>query len=764
MFNNIKDNSIIICNNNIKMNILLNNKRIKNIKFMTIKEFINNYYGTYNDNAVYYLMKKYKYNYDVALEYLNNLFYNYNVLDNLYNELKEKQLLDFNEKFKEQLREKNIYLIGYYNIDKYVLNTLNELNAIFISDKEEEYNHNIYEFRTLEDEVNYIINDIIKNHKEHLNDVYIINANSSYINTIKRLFNIYNLKINIKEKNSIYSNCEVQSFIKNLKESKNIDKCLQKISNIDIKNKIINIINKYNVLEDDIFIEILDNEIKQTYFDNVIYSNAVNMADFEDMYLDDKYYYIINFNQGSVPKVYYDDEFIKDEKRKVLGLNTSIDKLNNNKKMIISKIKNYENVFISYKLKDYYNEYLVSPLVNELNFNIIKNVEKEYIYSNKYNLIELSKMLDNYLRFNVVDKNLNDLYITYKNNDYNSYDNKFKGVDFGLLKKYLNNNLNLSYTSINNYFHCRFRFFVENILRIDSFEQTFQILIGDLFHYCLSKMYEDDFELKKVYDEYLMDKKLSNKELFFVKKLYDDLESVIDVIRSQDRHSKFNNVLTEKKISFNNNDDININFTGIIDKIKYYEKNGTIYLSLIDYKTGNNIATLDNINNGFNLQLPIYVYLIKNNEDKKTEIVGLYLQKVLNNIKINSEDIKKEKRNNLKLMGYTINDEELIELFDDTYFDSEIIHGMKKTKEGLSSYSKTFDKKDIDNLISIVEKHINEVIDNIKLGNFKINPKRMNNDLIGCKNCKYRDLCFRQEEDIDDVNYTKFEDIKIDIL
>ena len=40
MIDSIKDNSIIICSNNYKVQILKNIKKIINIKFMTMNEFI----------------------------------------------------------------------------------------------------------------------------------------------------------------------------------------------------------------------------------------------------------------------------------------------------------------------------------------------------------------------------------------------------------------------------------------------------------------------------------------------------------------------------------------------------------------------------------------------------------------------------------------------------------------------------------------------------------------------------------------------------
>jgi len=79
---NIKDNSIIICNSNYKINILKNIKKLINIKFMSMDEFIKSYYFDYDEKTILYLIKKYNIKYEIALEYLNNLIY---IEDKKYN-------------------------------------------------------------------------------------------------------------------------------------------------------------------------------------------------------------------------------------------------------------------------------------------------------------------------------------------------------------------------------------------------------------------------------------------------------------------------------------------------------------------------------------------------------------------------------------------------------------------------------------------------------------------------------------------------------
>ena len=102
-------NKIVICPNEEKLNKLEKlekNRNLHNIKFMTIKEFIDNYYFSYTEEALFYLMKKYNYNIDVAKEYLKNLYF----ID-INKDYKNKKLL-FLRNLKIELLENNLLIVN----------------------------------------------------------------------------------------------------------------------------------------------------------------------------------------------------------------------------------------------------------------------------------------------------------------------------------------------------------------------------------------------------------------------------------------------------------------------------------------------------------------------------------------------------------------------------------------------------------------------------------------------------------------------------
>ena len=86
--------------------------------------------------------------------------------------------------------------------------------------------------------------------------------------------------------------------------------------------------------------------------------------------------------------------------------------------------------------------------------------------------------------------------------------------------------------------------------------------------------------------------------------------------------------------------------------------------------------------------------------------------------------------------------------FDDTYQNSEVIKSLVKTKDGFRSYSKLLTKNEMNKLYSLVDEKINEARDGILNADFEINPKRIGFENISCKYCKYKDICFMNNNNI----------------
>lgn len=771
----IQDNIVLVIPNTIKKQVLLKLnefENIFNIKIMSLEELINSITFKYSEESIYYLIKKYDMNYDVALMYLNNIKYvnDINVssnkiekLKNIKNELDENNLLIYDKNIFGLLKEKEVVIYGYDYIDNYSLKMLKKIDNYKIIKKEySNFNHDVYEFNNIEDELYFVLTNIIDLIKKgvNINNIKLCNVTSEYENDLKRMFNIFNIPINLKNNKSIKSSLIFKDFIKILKNNEieeSIDFIINKYdisvsNNKYIVDQIIKILNTYNfVKEKDILINILINEFKKIYIKNDEYENAVNIVDLKDNeFNDNDFVFLLGFNMGNIPIIYKDEDYLSDNEKDLLGLEMSYKKNSIEKKVVINNIKSIKNLFITYKNKTNFMEYMPSLLIDELNLNVIKNIDKKYNYSLKYNDLLLYKKIDDLIKYGTKDSVIDILYANKEKDNYLKYDNKFKGIDKLKFNNSLNGKLLLSYSSIDNYNRCAFRYYLNNILKITEFEETFAQNIGTIFHDILSKAFSDDFNFDKEFDEKMSQIIFTNKELFFMKKLKDELKFVIDTIKKQNKFNSLDKSLYENKVYINKDGNIKLTFMGIIDKLLYKEEDNKTYLVIIDYKTGVLHTNLNNTIYGIDMQLPVYLYLAKDGLFKNAEVIGFYLQKILNNevVKDSKKTYISQKEESLKLNGYTVDKTDLISKFDFSYTDSEVIKSLKFGKTGFYAYSKILSEEKIDKLINIVKNNIDDAFSNVLSANFDINPKRIGKNNVGCAFCKYKDICFMKEEDV----------------
>lgn len=763
-----ENNSVLIIPNNIKNKVIKkinSDDRLHNIKYMSKEELYRSYYFSYDEKTIYYVMKKYNVEYDIAISYLDSIYYiedkeyknkKLDFLNMLKKELNNNGLLIYNKKFSKLIEEKKFLVYGYDYLkreDKKLLSNFS--NVKYIKNDNIKYNNKyVYEAKDISDECNFVANKIVELIKNGISvdKIKIMGISEEYYNIISRIFKFYNLKIDLNDRVSLYDTKSGKIFLDTLS--------LENIKDINIYNKLVKILNKYTWISYNEAKDLICHDLKNTYLDQDKYTNTIEVITANN-YLEeeDEFVFLMNFNQGFIPKVYKDEYYLTDKDKKILDMSTSYELNKLEKNHIINLIKETKNLIITCKLSSINGECYVSSIKDELNLETI-NIESKYKYSNMYNKIKLASYLDDLIKYGNKNKDIDTLFNTYSDINYMSYNNSYTKIAKEKVNDYLDNSLKLSYSSMNNYYKCSFRYYIANILKLNIYEETFMTYIGSLFHYILSISFDDNFDLDKEYDKYLNQHKreFNLKEKHFVMKLKKELEFIINTIKYQYNYTNFDKFIYEKQVDVKIDD--RTTFTGIIDKTMYKEDVNTL-VAIIDYKTGNTNINLNNIIYGLDMQLPIYLYLTYHNEKfTNPQIVGFYLQKIINNIPLKDckYSLSEIKKNNLKLEGYSINDEILLSSFDQSYEDSKVIASLKKSSKGFYSYSKVLTTEKINKIVNITEEKIKEASHNILEAKFDINPKEIGNRLKGCEFCEYRDLCFRRNEDI--VKYKEYKNLE----
>ena len=718
----IKDNMLLICPRDIKEKILNDNKSLVDISFMTLEEYKKRYYFDYDYHTVKYLMDTYGYTLNNAKEIIESLYFvedkdypnnKLNDLVKIKKELLDKNLLILDPLFNKHNKDTIVY--GYGDIR---LKDAKVLKGTII-DK----HYDIYEFDTIESELEYVYESIFEllENGIDINNIYIV-AGNEYENYFKRYNSYYDFKVNYPSDNSLYGTEAAKKFLEDIK-LKGRETIYNELTNKDL----VNILNKYLDLNEayDFIVE----DLKHIKL-NKKYRDVVQVVSNNYLFDDADYVFYLGFND-KVPAYKKDNEYLDNEMCHLLGIDDTNDKNRIIKENLICNLSNIKNLYLSYSKNSPFNKYERQMLFSDVNYITYTN---KYLHSDKSNRNRYGELLDNLDKYGEHDDDLDSMYSTYDRNNYGDYDNSYKRFDVN--KK----EVCLSYSSMQSYYECAFKYYLDNILRLDDSDVTFFNTIGTIAHNVLQEMVLDntkDFDV-------LWDNQVtftSAKESYFNKKIKEEIREDFNIILNQKELSYFDDVECEKRIKLKLRD--NIFFKGFIDKILKCKDN----LCIVDYKTGNTKIEDKYFEFGLNLQLPSYLYLLQEDPSK---IIGFYLQHLVAPKYVYDEkkDIETQKNEDMKLSGFTSNDISRINILEDLDGKSSVVSKLAITKNGdLSKNSKVISDEDMKDMIKLVEDKILEASTSILNNDFSINPKVIDNKNASCIYCRYKDICYKRIKD-----------------
>lgn len=753
------DNLYYIVPNKLKESILEKISLIDNIydiHFDTLDEFMEKYICKIKKEAIVYLLELGD-SLDIINSYLKllpsidiNKEYNSKKL----NFLKErKQLLIDNNLFIDindytYLTDKEIIVMGYPFLDNYLLDIFKKLNARVIIGEEKCNIKEVYEYKTKKEEITALalrIRDLNKNNIPYSN-IYIAGVDDDSKFLIEDIFKDFDIPY---QEESI-------SFLTTITGKKYLNsKDNTIIKDVDLLKRIIKIEEDLSCFEDSKYYDLLlENELEKVKvpckkeIDSVKFLEEV----FEVPYLlsDDDCLFLISLVQNKYPKIYKDDDYLSDKQKKSLGLITSMEKNKNSKYAFLYSLSTVKNFTCSYALSTLQDEWLASSIFSE--YNVVTKYDDTYQdkYSDKYNRKYLGELLDNYYMYGEKGKDLDLLFSSYHFFDYETYEHDF--TSFNIPKE----ELVLSYSSIDDYALCPFKYYLKYVLKLDEFEESFSQKLGIVYHAVLSSSYKDNFDFEKSFTYQKNKLEWDSKEEYFISKLKDELKLVIDWNKEMEFHSGLTMPLLEKRIELQLSDDIKIK--GFIDKILLREKDGKTYYAIFDYKTGRISFNLDYLDYGLHLQLPIYAYLLeKSNQDKKMKLAGLFYQMLL----VKNDDIE-ERKKSLKVFGIVNDDMSTLELLDEEYEKSNWIKNLSVTKQGtLSRYLKTITEEEKQEMFERIEKTILSFARGIRTCNYSISPKIENKINISCMYCPFASVCYHEKKD-EVIIEKKEEEVKTD--
>lgn len=716
-----------------------------------------------SNEAIIFMMKRYKYSYDEAETYLSLIKTDFvpnnnklRKLKTLQEELIKEGVLYKSEVYKLLYEHKLATVIGYNKDDielKYLTNLL-DIKLDYFSYPNELQVKSFNKFARLEDEVYYVLNEIAHDIDlgTNINDIYIFNRNEEYVYYLKLFAPLFNFPINFQNDYSFDKTGVYSEFKKIYEDTKDLDKTLEKLEEIcqkdDIYLQFVDVINKNRIDKLDYVIEsiYLEKKLKHSYVEEKRYLNAVNVIS-EPTLLTNKKVYVIGFAQGQFPKSQKDDSYLDD--KELVYLNKLTTKMNTrfHQQNLLDFFSLDNQYFISYSEKSLGSgKMFVSPLAEHFSTKPAVNPFKDYFYSEA----ALKFIACNLKDLNVIYKQNSELFLSIKHlvdGEHNSYDNSFNGAN----AKNKNSFLKLSTSQLDEFYNCPFKYYLGHVLKIDPFEATNESIFGNIVHEILEKaLLDDSYNVGENYDKLVNESNISDDtKVLWSLALKDQIIDMVTYLKRHNRYMHNANFELEKEININL--DKNTVITGRIDKLITLDNK---YLVMIDYKTGTSGNFEEKfLKDGLSTQLPTYALLAQESKYGEYTISGLYINHVFYKDEIEVKD-NKLIPDYLRLSGRTLDDYNAVFTFDDTISGgkSSFITGIEaKNSVICAPHAKAaiVNKSKIQEYIDTVKEKYIEASKLIRNNEFIINPADRGGERNrACTYCSYKDICYVREKQI----------------
>ncbi len=274
----------------------------------------------------------------------------------------------------------------------------------------------------------------------------------------------------------------------------------------------------------------------------------------------------------------------------------------------------------------------------------------------------------------------------------------------------------------------------------------------------------------------------THRNTYAVQKIQRTLQRSIDTLQYQLQQGEFEPAAYELRfgggseraaISYDLGDQRKMYLTGQIDRLDLSEKDGRLYVKILDYKSGSRDLKAEQIRSGLQLQLLIYMQAIleserRNRGEENVIPAALLYYRLLDPVidlkgEIGSpqeiretetaadpetaeaalpEEVLREIRKKLRPTGLVSGDGDVVHLLDkDPGKDSLVIPvGYKKSGE-FTSASKVFSMEEYEKLSEIVREKVCELGRHILEGDTTAQPVKMDSTRTACDYCPYKNVC-----------------------
>lgn len=754
------DEKIIVAPSCLKP-LFLNKKRLNpglNFKFFCLEDLERICFGSLQDDALSRLFNNTKYDYNLIKNICLQLKKGFNKdfnhdIQNIFNYLISNNLIKKEKYEKYIFNNKEVIFIAYNKNQNEVKNIINGLNLKQVEfldishlfDKKDQY---LYQFENIDEEIRYVltkISDLISSGVSP-NDILLITDIENNYYLLEVFANEIGLKLNYQDNRSIYDTQIAKLIEKNLENL-----TLENIDNFDDSSeefKIIKeILTRFNILLKDNKLLNYRTILKEYPLNNIDKSGIKVTTNL--IFHENKYIFVTNLDNHFYLKIRKNNDLFDDLVKFENGVDTSDDLNLINDNLYFSFLNLSNKLYLSMSKNSFLGQETVSFYFQKKYQNyheFIKNISLRYDYSKTIAKAYYSHFL--YLK--KYFKYINEEYFLYYNyfKEIEEYDNSYSTIS------YLDfNKITTSYSNLELFYECPFKYYCTKILQIDEFQDTFYTKCGNFIHQIMENIYKEDFDFEDTFSFLISNYNFTKKENIFLSNIKDPLKIVVLRLINEKKNSKINKTYQEKNISLKIKEDFIL--TGKIDSILIASNNEFQACQILDYKTGKIDLSTKYYEYGLNLQLPIYAYLISNETSlNNLKISGIYYLCFTIDTLLYKEDLYYNNKINELILkhGQTIDDLDTYLLFEPKlidYLDSKSVYGLSYKDKRLKS-KRLLSNDESRNYNNLISQIIEYFYKSIKKANFVISPFKEDGNENGknaCRYCNFKDICFKKEKD-----------------
>ena len=203
-------------------------------------------------------------------------------------------------------------------------------------------------------------------------------------------------------------------------------------------------------------------------------------------------------------------------------------------------------------------------------------------------------------------------------------------------------------------------------------------------------------------------------------------------------------------------DGVRVNIRGIVDRVDIYaDEQGKKYIRIVDYKTGTKSFSFDDIYNGINLQLLLYMLALTEGRDAKFNDCApsgiLYMKAGFLECDGEYDPLSRDQRTRLEKSaeqlrrnGLIVENDEIIAAMDETFSGKYIPVKMTSTGK-YSAYSQLISEKSFKLLEKYAENKVIRFGEDLLSGRIDTLPLGTDSEHLRCAYCDYGSVCDRKK-------------------